>query len=393
MAATSSVVAALRKAQRAEGPATIMAIGTANPPNVLEQSTYPDYYFRVTNNEDQKELKDKFRRICDKTMIKKRHFVLTEDILKANPNLCAYMAPSLDTRQDMAAVEIPKLGKEAASLALEEWGRPKSDITHLVFCCTGGVDMPGPDHKLIKLLGLQPTVKRVMLFHQACYAGGTALRVAKDLAENNRGARVLAVSVELTLLTFRGMNDTRFDNLVGQALFADGAAAAVVGADPVPGVERPIFEMVATAQMIAPNSDGYGEGQLRQVGLTLSLKKQVPNLLADNVETILKAAFEPLGISDWNSLFWSLHPGGRAILDGVEAKLALKPEKLRASRSVLSEYGNMSSASVVFILDEMRRWSAKEGKSTTGEGLEWGVLVGFGPGLTMEAVVLHSVPV
>jgi chalcone synthase len=77
----------------------------------------------------------------------------------------------------------------------------------------------------------------------------------------------------------------------------------------------------------------------------------------------------------------------------VEAKLQLKKEKMHATRHILSEYGNMSSACVLFILDEMRKRSAEEGKATTGEGLEWGVLFGFGPGLTVETVVLHSVPI
>ena len=76
----------------------------------------------------------------------------------------------------------------------------------------------------------------------------------------------------------------------------------------------------------------------------------------------------------------------------VEAKLKLKEEKLQATRHVLGEYGNMSSACVLFILDEMRKRSIEEGKGTTGDGLEWGVLFGFGPGLTVETVVLHSVP-
>jgi chalcone synthase len=99
------------------------------------------------------------------------------------------------------------------------------------------------------------------------------------------------------------------------------------------------------------------------------------------------------GINDWNSIFWIAHPGGPAILDQVEAKLALKKEKMQDTRHILSEYGNMSSACVLFILDEMRRRSAEEGKATTGEGLEWGVLFGFGPGLTVETVVLHSIPI
>nr|AAM90651.1 chalcone synthase 11 [Rubus idaeus] len=383
----------VRKAQRAEGPATVLAIGTATPPNCIDQSTYPDYYFRITNSEHKTELKEKFQRMCDKSMIKKRYMYLTEEILKENPSMCEYMAPSLDARQDMVVVEIPKLGKEAATKAIKEWGQPKSKITHLVFCTTSGVDMPGADYQLTKLLGLRPSVKRLMMYHQGCFAGGTVLRLAKDLAENNRGARVLVVCSEITAVTFRGPSDTHLDSLVGQALFGDGAAAIIVGADPLPKIERPLFELVSAAQTILPDSDGAIDGHLREVGLTFHLLKDVPGLISNNIEKSLNEAFKPLDITDWNSLFWIAHPGGPAILDQVETKLGLKPEKLEATRHILSEYGNMSSACVLFILDEVRRKSATNGLKTTGEGLEWGVLFGFGPGLTVETVVLHSVGV
>ncbi|KAK2966800.1 hypothetical protein RJ640_007648 [Escallonia rubra] len=367
----------VRKAQRAEGPATIMAIGTATPVNCVNQSTYPDYYFRITKSE--------------KSMIKKRYLHLTEKILKENPKMCEYMAPSLDARQDIVVVEVPKLGKEAATKAIKEWGQPKSRITHLVFCTNAGVDMPGADYQLTKLLGLRPSVKRLMMYIQGCFAGGTVLRLAKDLAENNKGARVLVVCSEITAVTFRGPSDTHLDSLVGQALFGDGAAAVIIGSDPIPEVEKPLFELVSAAQTILPDSDGAIDGHLREVGLTLHLLKDVPGLISKNVEKSLVEAFKPLGISDWNSLFWIAHPGGRAILDQVEEKLALKPEKLKPTRHVLSEYGNLSSACVLFIMDEMRKSSAKDDLKTTGQGLEWGVLFGFGPGLTVETVVLHSV--
>ena len=332
--------------------------------------------------------------IGDKSTIRKRHMHLTEEFLKENPNMCAYMAPSLDARQDLVVVEVPKLGKDAAVKAIKEWGQPKSKITHVVFCTTSGVDMPGADYQLTKLLGLRPSVKRLMMYQQGCFAGGTVLRLAKDLAENNRGARVLVVCSEITAVTFRGPSDTHLDSLVGQALFSDGAAALVVGSDPdVSAGEKPIFEMVSAAQTILPDSDGAIDGHLREVGLTFHLLKDVPGLISKNIEKSLDEAFKPLGISDWNSLFWIAHPGGPAILDDVEKKLGLKTEKMRATRHVLSEYGNMSSACVLFILDEMRRKSVEDGVATTGEGLEWGVLFGFGPGLTVETVVLHSVPV
>ncbi|KAJ6428327.1 hypothetical protein OIU84_023701 [Salix udensis] len=381
----------VRQAQRAEGPATILAIGTATPPNCVDQSEYPDYYFRITNSEHKVELKEIFKRMCEKSMIKKRYMHLTEEILKENPKVCEYMAPSLDARQDMVVVEVPKLGKEAATTAIKEWGQPKSKITHLIFCTISGVDMPGADYQLTKLLGLRPYVKRFMMYQQGCFAGGTVLRLAKDLAENNKDARVLVVCSEIAALTFRGPSDTHLDSLLSQTLFGDGAAALIVGSDPVLGIEKPLFEVVSAAQTILPDSDGAIGGHLREVGLTFHLLKDVPGLISKNIEKSLTEAFKPLGISDWNSLFWIVHPGGSPILDQVEAKLELKPEKLRATRHVLSDYGNMSSASVLFILDEMRKKSAENGLQSTGEGLEWGVLFGFGPGLTVETVVLHSV--
>ncbi|XP_047092605.1 chalcone synthase 2-like [Lolium rigidum] len=375
----------VRKAQRAEGPATVLAIGTTTPENIVYQADYADYYFRVTKSEHLVDLKDKFKKMCDKSMIRKRYMHLTEEILEEHPNICAYMAPSLDARQDILVAEIPKLGKTAAQKAIKEWGQPMSKITHLVFCTTSGVDMPGADYQLIKMLGLSPSVRRVMLYQQGCFAGGTVLRVAKDLAENNRGARVLVVCSEIT--------ETQLDSMVGQALFGDGAAAVIIGADPNMAIERPLFELVSASQTILPDTEGFIEGHLREVGLTFHLHRNVPVAISNNIERALVDAFAPLGIDDWNSIFWVAHPGGPAILDMVEARAKLNKNRMRATRHILSEYGNMSSACVLFILDEMRKRSLQDGNATTGEGMDWGVLFGFGPGLTVETVVLHSVPI
>ncbi|KAK7400086.1 hypothetical protein VNO78_11286 [Psophocarpus tetragonolobus] len=364
----------IRKAQRGEGPATVMAIGTATPPNCVDHSTYPDYYFRITNSEHMTELKEKFKRMYPE---------------RESECVCIY-GTFIRCKARHGSCGVPKLGKEAATKAIKEWGQPKSKITHLIFCTTSGVDMPGADYQLTKLLGLHPFVKRYMMYQQGCFAGGTVLRLAKDLAENNKGARVLVVCSEITAVTFHGPSDTHLDSLVGQALFRDGAAAVIVGSDPLP-LEKPLFQLVWTAQTILPDSEGAIDGHLRQVGLIFHLLKDVPGLISKNIEKALVEAFQPFGISDYNSIFWIAHPGGPAILDQVEAKLGLKPEKMEATRHVLSEYGNMSSACVLFILDHMRKKSIKNGLSTTGEGLDWGVLFGFGPGLTVETVVLRSV--
>ena len=319
-------------------------------------------------------------------MIKKRYMHLNEKMIKENPNIGA----SLDARQDIANVEVPKLGKIAAVNAIGEWGQPKSRITHLVFCTTTSLHMPGADYQLAKILGLEPKVKRVMLYLQGCFGGGTALRLAKDLAENNVGACVLVVCSEIITSTFRKPSEIEVENLVGQALFGDGAAALIVGSDPDTLIERPLFQLISADQMFIPDSENAIEGHVCEMGLVVNLAKNVPNLIFECIDKCMVEAFGPLGINDWNSLFFIIHPGGRAILDQIEAKLSLEKEKLEVSRHVLREYGNIVSPCVFFVMDEMRKKSFKEEKANTGEGLEWGVLLGFGPGLTVETVVLRS---
>ena len=143
-------------------------------------------------------------------------------------------------------------------------------------------------------------------------------------------------------------------------------------------------------QIFIPDSENAVEGHVCEMGLVVNLAKNVPNLIFEYIDKCMVEAFGPLGIDDWNSLFFIVHPGGRAILDQIEAKVSLEKEKLEVSRHVLREYGNIVSSCVFFVMDKMRKKSFKEEKATTGEGLEWGVLLGFGPGLTVETVVLRS---
>ncbi|KAL3685842.1 hypothetical protein R1sor_003864 [Riccia sorocarpa] len=278
--------------------------------------------------------------------------------------MCSYMEPSLNCRQEIAIAQVPKLAKEAALVAIKEWGRPKSEITHIVMATTSG----------------------------GCFAGATVLRVAKDLAENNAGARVLAICSEVTAVTFRAPCETHIDGLVGSALFGDGAAAIIVGADPRPGIERPMYEMHWAGEMVLPDSDGAIDGHLTEAGLVFHLLKDVPGLITKNIDGFLKSTKDLVGAATWNDLFWAVHPGGPAILDQVEAKLELEKTRFQASRDILSDYGNMSSASVLFVLNRVRERSLEQNKDTLGEGNEWGFLIGFGPGLTVETILLRALP-
>ncbi|KAJ1275705.1 hypothetical protein BS78_05G156400 [Paspalum vaginatum] len=339
----------VRQAQRA----AVLAIGTANPANCLPQDEYADWYFRVTNSDHLAGLKAKMKKICYNSGIKTRYFHHTRDTFRDHPELVDRALPSLEARQAALASAVPELAAAAAAKALSEWGRPASDVTHLVLATYSGAHMPGGDLRLASLLGLRRSAQRTMLYLGGCAAGSAALRVARDVAENNAGARVLVACADLSLVLFRAPHEDHPGTLVMQALFGDGAGAVIVGAGAC-GFERPLFEIVSASQTVIPGTSAKQASR--------SARRRRCRLC-------------------WNDLFWAVHPGGPAILDGVEAALELEPEKLAASRRVLREYGNMSGASMIFVLDELRR-EELGGRS--------GVMLGLGPGITVETMVLRS---
>uniref|UniRef100_A0ACD5ULS8 Uncharacterized protein n=1 Tax=Avena sativa TaxID=4498 RepID=A0ACD5ULS8_AVESA len=372
--------------EHAEGPAAMLAIGTANPTGVIiPQDQFAENVFRVTKSDHLTELKEKMKRICQKTGIDKRHFHLTEESLAAHPEFLDRALPSLDNRIDMADTAVPKLAECAAIKAIAEWGRPATDITHLVFSTYSAWQAPSFDHQLAALLGLRPTVSRTILSLHGCYGGGRALSLAKQLAENNRGARVLVACSEITLVCFGGPDGS---NLIGSALFGDGAGAVIVGAGPFAEGERPLFEMVSATQTTIPRTEHVLGMQVSGAGVDFHLGIQVPMLIGQSIEQCLVDAFGGGGDApcSWNDLFWAVHPGGRQILDNIDTELKLEPGKLAASRHVLREYGNMSGATIIFVLDELRRRRKEDGDDLLPE---WGAMLAFGPGITIEAMVLR----
>jgi predicted naringenin-chalcone synthase len=331
--------------------------------------------------------------------MEKRFFYHTEELINAHPDFLSRTSPSLDARLEIAAAAAPELAALAAAKAIADWGRPAGDISHLVVSTNSGAHAPGVDIRLISLLGLRPGVFRTMLHLNGCGAGSASLRLAKDLAENNRGARVLVVCVELTITCFRGPDEEDcFDSLISPASFGDGAGAVIVGAGPEHPAERPLFEMVTVSQAVIPRTEHTLNMRLGNSGVDGNiLFAELSSLSADNIEQCLLDALGPLGIPvEWNDLFWVVHPGNRAILDNTDRVLRLEPEKLAASRTVLREYGNMlgatviffffERATVIFVLDEQRRRMEEEG---VGEN-KWGVMVGFGPGFSVETTVLRA---
>ncbi|KAL3687124.1 hypothetical protein R1sor_013433 [Riccia sorocarpa] len=363
--------------------ASILAIGKAVPPNRYDQSTFPEFYFGVTNCSHKVELQQRMQKICDKSAINTRYSILNEETLKQHPEFYTPGEPSMEQRHEFLEEEIPKLAAQAATNALKEWGRPVSEITHLIVVTLSGVSIPGADVRLVKLLGLRHDVQRIMLYMLGCYAGITALRIAKDLVENNPNSRVLIACSEMYAATFRAPDENYMYDIVGASLFGDGAVGVIVGTNPNPLTERSLFEIRWAGVSMAPDTAHVVQGKLKLDGLYFYLDKSLPMLLGENIapfcKKIMEHAPEQLHLS-YNEMFWAVHPGGPAIVNTVEEQLNLDPEKMSASRYVLENYGNISASSVLYVLDEIRRRPAKE---------EWGAALAFGPGVTLEGVLLR----
>uniref|UniRef100_A0A0E0C4C3 Chalcone synthase n=1 Tax=Oryza meridionalis TaxID=40149 RepID=A0A0E0C4C3_9ORYZ len=386
---------AAENGHRGSGIAAIMGIGKAVPAHVFPQKSFPDYHFEISNSNHMVDLKAKFTKICERTMIEKRHLYTSDDLLRSTPSITAYNSTSLTLRQELTNHGVPRLGAEAARGAIADWGGRASDITHLVFVTSTSGRLPGADFELLGLLGLPPSTKRAMVYQAGCYGGGTALRLDKDLAESSPGARVLVVCSEVIALVLRGPSESHVGNLVGQAIFGDAAGAVVVGSRPAAADgERAMFEIVSASQEVVPGTRDAVVSELREEGIVFTLHRDVPRQIGDSIGRLVERALAQQPASpDLNGMFWVVHAGGREILDRMESRLGLGKEKLDASRAVMAQYGNTRSSCMVLVMEEMRRRSEERGLRTAGEGLDMGMLVGFGPGLTVETIVLRALPI
>ncbi|MHA7292570.1 type III polyketide synthase [Arthrobacter sp. HLT1-21] len=296
------------------------------------------------------------------------------------------LSPSTKVRNEVYAEEGTKLFVEAASKALAAAeGIGPLDITHVITVSCTGFFNPGPDYKVVRALGLSPAAQRYHLGFMGCYAAFPALRAAKSFCEAEPDAVVLVVAAELCSLHVRSSNNP--DTIVGSSLFADGAAAAVISAREytatAPALSLDFFETVLTP--VGEESMAWNIGD---EGFEMVLGTYVPHIIDEHIV----GALEPLLARDASLAekqykdieHWAIHPGGRSILDKVEAKLDLKEDQLVPARETLRDYGNMSSATVMFVLKHILD------QPFTGQD-ERICSMAFGPGLTVETALFTKV--
>ncbi|XP_044481276.1 type III polyketide synthase A-like [Mangifera indica] len=367
------------------GKATVLAIGKAFPSQLVPQECLVEGYIRDTRCDDVS-IKEKLERLCKTTTVKTRYTVMSKEILDKYPELVTEGSPTISQRLDIANPAVVEMALEASLACIKEWGRPVEDITHIVYVSSSEIRLPGGDLYLASKLGLRSDVGRVMLYFLGCYGGVTGLRVAKDIVENNPGSRVLLTTSETTILGFRPPNKARPYDLVGAALFGDGAAAVIIGANPIMDIESPFMELNHAVQQFLPGTQNVINGRLSEEGINFKLGRDLPQKIEDNIEEFCKKLMGKADLKDFNDLFWAVHPGGPAILNRLESTLKLNNEKLECSRKALMDYGNVSSNTIFYVMDYIR----EELKLKHKQVEEWGLGLAFGPGITFEGILLRS---
>ncbi len=280
--------------------------------------------------------------------------------------------------------------QRACATAIENSGVASSSITHLVTVSCTGFFAPGVDIALIESLGLDSNIQRTHVGFMGCHGALNGIRVAKAIVDATPSAVVLLGAVELCSLHQQYTDDAQ--QLVANALFADGAAGLVLGArDKVVDSQElsanmclPVplpWSVVSTFSKWIPKTTGLMSWTIGDHGFRMTLDPQVPSVIEANLERELRAWLEnqSLSISDIDA--WAIHPGGPRIIQATGKALGLSPHLLEGSQAVLALHGNMSSPTVLFILEKLSQQPLHANHC---------VLLAFGPGLCIEAVLLSS---
>ncbi|MBI2069903.1 MAG: type III polyketide synthase [Elusimicrobia bacterium] len=284
---------------------------------------------------------------------------------------------SFQEKNDDAVVKACELSNGALSALAAQAGFSLDDLDHLVTVNSTALATPTLDALLIHRMGLRPTIGRTPLFGLGCLGGAAGLSLAARLADARPQERVALVCVELCGHTFNPA-DQSAKNVVAAGLFADGAAAVLLSGRQGPGAR---LEIIRSGSMTFPDSIGVMGWHFSELGLGLVLARDLPDVVRRHLAPALSSFLTGAGVRFDEIKHFIVHPGGPKVIDAVRDSLHLSEEHLRASRRHLEECGNLSSASVLFVLrDVLEQTAVRPG--------ELGLLFALGPGFSAEFLLL-----
>ena len=363
------------------------AIGTANPPHCLGQQQIADFMAQALQfgADDTRRLRALYR----VSGIGQRYSVLP-DYGRANGDYTFFpntpdLEPFPTVGQRMAVYRREALPLALAAVTNCRHQVPSLDmasITHLITVSCTGMYAPGLDIELVQALGLPAAVQRTCVNFMGCYAAVNALKLADTACRAHPAARVLVVSVELCTLHFQ--KSAEDDHLVSNALFSDGAAACLVQGRPLPD-GAPSLALTAFHCGLEPDGHADMAWHINDFGFEMTLSSYVPRLIQRGIGRLTEQLLENLPVRREDIHYFAIHPGGRKILETIEQALHLSHDDNRFAYRVLRDYGNMSSATVLFVLRDMLA------AATPADHGAPVLSFAFGPGLTLEAMLLEIV--
>ena len=372
----------------------VQAIGTAVPQYQASQEEVADWAKRVAfeqasvdGEREGRRAQSAIERVYRSSAIHRRASVLPDfvadpsDFIFFPPNWRLDPAPSTAARMELYRREAPPLARVAAERCLAAAPHlPRSAITHLIVVTCTGFFAPGIDTILVEQLGLRPEVQRLQIGFMGCYAAFPALRTADAICRSDPEAVALVVCVELCSIHFR--NDVTMENIVANCLFSDGAAAALLSSE-TESSTRGLATIVDSYTRIEEDSETQMTWTVTDTGFRMTLTAEVPETLHRGIAPFVGTLLGRNGLSVEEVGFWAVHPGGRRIVEAVRNRLELSEGAVSPSFEVLGQNGNMSSPTVLFVLDRCFARSPAPGAH--------GVALAFGPGLTLESMLFRAV--
>ena len=345
----------------------LVAVGTAVPPFSFEQKQIREtalHHFKTDLDNVERLLS-----IFDNVEVEKRHFCVPLEWFDRHHTFSEKNSEYIQWAE--------RLSIEAIQDCLKKAQLCSNQVDHLVFVSTSGMSTPSIDARIMNRLEFNRHTKRTPIFGLGCAGGAAGLSHCLDLAKGAPDKRILLVTLELSSLTFQSENYEK-SNFVASALFADGAGAGLICGDQC---SENGVQMLDSLSTLWPGTLEVMGWEFSETGLQVIFSKSIPDLLKRHLYGSIEMFLKRNQINLQDLAHYVIHPGGAKVLGAFQELLKLLPSQLRHSRFILQNYGNMSSSTVLFILDRVLKHGAPQRE-------EYGLCAAFGPGFSTELILL-----